>query len=392
MRLHYVLTVFRKEMLDMLRDRRTMISMVAMPVLVIPVILFFMGKLVGRAEERSQQEARRLGIAAQVSNPQIRAALEGLDLPLRTGIDPREAIEKKEAAAGVVESALPDGRPRVELLTDRSNPTSAVTGEKIRTALTKLRESQVREGLKSANVPVTVLEPFALQQTNVASAKKMAGNLWGSMLGYMLLLLMFTGGMYPVIDMTAGEKERKTIEAFLASPVHRLEIVIGKILTATVAILVTAALTLASVTFSIRSENFSRTPEMKAMMQTIPLDGQNLALIALTLLPLAILAASMMIAIALFARSFKEGQSYLTPLAFIVIFPALMGGLPGMELSLLTALVPILNASQLIRGILLGEWTVPVFAMTLAANVVYAAIATVVATRTFNKESVLFRS
>ena len=75
-----------------------------------------------------------------------------------------------------------------------------------------------------------------------------------------------------------------------------------------------------------------------------------------------------------------------------MIFPALLGGLPGLELSPATALLPILNVSQLIRGILLGDFTPLVFGITLAANIVYAALAAFIATRTFNNEKVLFRS
>ena len=388
MRLPMLIAVFHKEMLDILRDRRTLISMVAMPVVVIPLILFFMGSLIGRAEQKAEEEAKRLGIAARLSSDQFRPVLAATGFPIADSADPAAAVRDKKAAVGVAESDS-----GIEILIDRANTTSSAAGAAVREVLNKAREAKVRERLAGANVPASILEPYAIRLTNIASARRMAGNIWGSMLGYMLLLLMFTGGMYPIIDMTAGEKERKTIEAFLAAPVHRLEIVVGKILAGTVAIAVTAALTLASLVFSLRNESFAgRSPEMKAMLQTVPLDAGNLALIAVTLLPLAIFAASLMIAIATFARSFKEGQSYLTPVALLVIFPALLGGLPGLELSPLTAWIPILNASQLIRGILLGDFTPTVFGLTLAANIVYAGVAAVIATRTFNNEKVLFRS
>jgi sodium transport system permease protein len=99
-----------------------------------------------------------------------------------------------------------------------------------------------------------------------------------------------------------------------------------------------------------------------------------------------------MFTIALFARSFKEGQSYLTPLALVVIFPAMLGGLPGFELTPILCLIPIFNASMMIRSVLLGDASMLNFAVTVAANVGYAAIAFLLATRMFQKESVLFRS
>jgi sodium transport system permease protein len=128
------------------------------------------------------------------------------------------------------------------------------------------------------------------------------------------------------------------------------------------------------------------------MMGTIPLDAHTLTPIGVTLIPLAMFAASLMFAIALFARSYKGGQSYLTPLALVVIFPALMGGMSDLEMTPALCLVPIFNASQMIRGILLGDATIANFAITTVANLAYAAIAFVIATRQFENENVLFRS
>jgi sodium transport system permease protein len=221
----------------------------------------------------------------------------------------------------------------------------------------------------------------------------MAGMAWGSMLGYLLLLMMFTGGMYPIIDMTAGEKERKTMEALLSAPASRREIVLGKNFAAVTAILITAILTLGSLVYSLKSTSLSsKSPELQEMMQTIPLDVHTLTLIGVTLVPLAMFAASLMFAIALFARSYKEAQSYLMPLLMVVIFPALMGGLSGMAMTPVLCLIPIFNASQMIRGILLGDVTTANFAIMTVANLVYAGIAFVIASRQFENESVLFRS
>ena len=250
-----------------------------------------------------------------------------------------------------------------------------------------------RDSLRNSGIPESVLTPIVVKRVNIAGARKMAGMVWGSILGYIVLLLMFTGGMYPIIDMTAGEKERKTMEALLAAPASRQEIVLGKNFAAMSAIFITAVLTLGSMTYSLRSNNMgSKSPEMQEMMHTIPLDAHTLLLIGITLVPLAMFAASVMFAIALFARSYKEGQSYLTPLLMVVIFPALLGGISGLAMTPALCLIPVFNASQMIRGILLGDATTTNFAITTAANLVYACIAFAIATRTFEKESVLFRS
>ncbi|HTS74746.1 MAG TPA: ABC transporter permease subunit [Bryobacteraceae bacterium] len=383
--------IYKKEMIDLLRDRRTLISMVVVPLLVFPLLFRVAIALSSRIEEQSEAEARTLGIAARVSTPSLREALAKTGYPVFERPDLSSAVEKKSVAAAVEE--IPGNPPTVQIYVDSSNPTSGAAADRVRLMLDVLKEQRIRESLRDSGVPLNVLTPFTVKRTNVAGARKMAGSVWGSMLGYLLLLLMFTGGMYPVIDMTAGEKERKTLEAFLASPATRQEIVVGKTLAAMTAIFLTAMLTLGSMVYWLKNTRLSsRSEELKHMMDTIPLDAGTIAMIAAILIPVSIFAASLMFTIALFARSFKEGQSYLTPLVLLVIFPALMGGLPGFGLTPALCLIPIFNASMMVRSVLLGDASMLNFGVTLAANLVYAGIAAVIATRMFERENVLFRT
>jgi sodium transport system permease protein len=391
MRLSIVNAIYRKEMLDLVRDRRTMISMVLVPVLLVPLLLNVSTRLMSRMQENAEQEAKSMAVAVKATTPAFREALEKAQIQIVDRDDLKDAVLNKTVAAGVEE--IPGTPVEVEIYVDNSNPTSSVAAARVRVALDDLKDEKVRESLRTSGIPASVLTPFVVKRTNIAGARKMAGMAWGSILGYLLLLMMFTGGMYPIIDMTAGEKERKTMEALLAAPAARMEIVLGKNFAAMTAILITAILTLASLAYSLKSSNLnSKAPEVQEMMRTIPLDAHTLTLIAITLVPLAMFAASLMFAIAIFARSYKEGQSYLMPLLMVVIFPALMGGLSGMQMTPALCLIPIFNASQMIRGILLGDFTIANFAITTAANLVYAGIAFTVATRQFENENVLFRS
>jgi sodium transport system permease protein len=391
MRFSLIAAIYEKEMLDMVRDRRALISMVVVPLLVIPLLLNVSTRLMSRMQENAAQQAKSMAVAVRVTTPAVRQALEKAQIQLVEQDDLKDAVLNKTVAAGVEE--IPGTPPDVQIYVDSSNPTSAAAADRVRLALDDLKEQKVREALRDSGIPSSVLTPFRVTKTNIAGARKMAGMVWGSVLGYVLLLLMFTGGMYPVIDMTAGEKERKTMEALLAAPASRREIVFGKSLAAMTAIFITAILTLGSMMYSLKGSSLSsKSPELQEMMRTVPLDAHTVTLIAITLVPLAMFAASLMFAIALFARSYKEGQTYLTPLALVVIFPALLGGMSGLEMTPALCLIPIFNASQMIRSILLGDATTTNFVITTAANLIYAGIAFVVATLTFEKESVLFRS
>jgi sodium transport system permease protein len=395
MRLPMIQAIYQKELLDLVRDRRTLISMVVVPVVILPLIFNLATRFAGRMERNAEEEAKTMGIAVRVSTPSIREALEKTGLQLSAKDDLKAAVESKTSAAAVEE--LPGTPPQIEIYVDSSNPTSSTAAEKIRMALTDLKDQRIRESLRNSGLPVAVLTPFTIKRNNIASQRQMSGGIWGMIIPYLLLLIMFTTGMYPVIDMTAGEKERKTLEAFLSSPASRQEIVMGKILAAMTAIFVTAGLTLASLVYSITRNRIAsgksdEAREVMNAMSAIPLDAHTVSLIAMIVLPMAVFAASVMFTIALFARSFKEGQSYLTPLAFIVIIPAFLGGMPGLHLTPVMCLIPIFNASMMIRGVLLGDASTLNLTVTLAANLVYAAIAFVIATRMFNREIVLFRT
>jgi sodium transport system permease protein len=109
-------------------------------------------------------------------------------------------------------------------------------------------------------------------------------------------------------------------------------------------------------------------------------------------LPLAVLFSSVLMTIALFAKSYKEAQSYLTPMTFVVVIPAVASLLPGVELTPKLALIPILNTSLVCKEIMSGIYHWDSIALIFASTCVYAAVALFLAFKTFQRESVLFRS
>ncbi len=148
-----------------------------------------------------------------------------------------------------------------------------------------------------------------------------------------------------------------------------------------------------SLVVSFRYAKFGKASDkLQEMAGQLPIDPQTTALVIVSLLPTAIMAASLMIAIALFAKSFKEAQSYLTPLVMAVIFPLVVGMLPGIQLTPALALIPLFNICQLIKEIFQNEYSALTLAITLASNVLYAGIAFVAAVRIFQHEKVLFRT
>jgi len=385
-----VATVYRKELLELVRDRRTVISMVVVPIVAMPLLFSVMNYFMSSSEKKADEESTTIAVSGPLTMPGLEAALQSAGFQLKTTSDLRAAVSGKTAAAALEEARAPGGNLQLRIYDDATRPASEKAVGKLHEAFERLKDRQVRAALSSQGIPEKVLEPFRVEDVDVAPQGTKGKKFLGGMLGYMVILLMFTGCMYPAVDMTAGEKERRTLEILLASAAGRDEIVLGKILAASTAAFTTATLNIFSIAISFQSGFLGK--NLRELMAGTRIDGSAIALLLVAVLPTAITAAAVMITISSFAKSFKEGQSYLSPLIMLVVFPAVIGMMPGMEASPRLALLPVFNVSQLIKSIFAGDYTAAAFLVSFASNFVYAAVAFAVAVRIFQREDVLFRT
>ncbi len=392
MQLQSIKLIYLKEILDLLRDRRTIISMLVFPLLVMPLLFLGLNYFLFRSINRAQDKQFNLALKQETGLEGITLSLEQAGFKVRPSDNPRRAVENKETELGVDVSGETNS-PAIRIYADQSQLEVTVASGRIETALNQLKEARIKNELQRAGVPERILTPFTVEKVNTAPPKKMSGMFIGTMLGYMLVTFMLMGAMYPAIDMTAGEKERRTMEMLLSSPAGRGEIVLGKILVAITASFMTSALTIVSFGvsffFGMKGIRSGRQPQL---IMEIPLDAKTFVLIFVSIIPMAVLSATLMIAIATLAKSYKEAQSYLTPLLLVAIIPAMVSLLPGVKLNAGTALIPIVNFSQLIKELMLGDWSWTGFTLTLLSNLIYAAIAFSAAVMVFKNERILFRT
>lgn len=392
MQLRSIKLIYLKEILDLLRDRRTIISMLVFPLLVMPLIFLGLNYFLSRSINRAQDKQFDLALKQETGLEGITTSLEQAGFKVRPSDNPRRTVENKETEFGVDVSGEANS-PAVRIYADQSQLEATVASGRIEAALNKLKEARVKNELQRAGVPERILTPFTVEKVNTAPPQKMSGMFIGAMIGYMFVMFMLMGAMYPAIDMTAGEKERRTMEMLLSAPAARVEIVLGKILVAITASFMTSVLTIISFRvsslFGMKAIRSGRQPQF---MMEIPLDAKTFALIFVSIIPMAILSATLMIAIATMAKSYKEAQSYLTPLLLVAVIPAMVSLVPGVKLNAGMALIPIVNFSQLIKELMLGDWTWTGFTLTLLSNLVYAAIAFTAAVMVFKNERILFRA
>ncbi len=255
------------------------------------------------------------------------------------------------------------------------------------------RERTIRERLDTHQLPASYVEPLRIEEKNVAPPGMAGAVILGGLVPYFVILLSLNGAMYPAMDLTVGEKERGTIETILCSPISRTLLVLGKFLLVLTASLATAVLSMASMglTLAVGGKLLAGIPMGGDALQ-LTIGPKALAWVFLMIVPLDVLFSAALLAISLFAKTFKEAQSYLSPLTLIVILPAIVSLLPGVELNTPLSFVPILNTSLVSKEIVTGTYHWHYIAWIFASSCVYAAVALWVAIELFQREDVLFRT
>jgi sodium transport system permease protein len=394
--------VYRKELREALRDRRTLISTLIVPLVLFPILTAGLGAAIASLVGKAKEEIPRVMLRGGEDSPAIVEGLKKLDKIeiVPTTSNWKDQIINKEVRAAIeipagFQAHVAEGKSdTVSIQNFKGEMKSEIATGKIETFLTDYRDNVVKERLAAKNLPAAVLKPFEVKQENVAPPEKVGGAAFGGVIGYMVILLCLTGGMYPAMDLTAGEKERGTMETILSSPISRMHLVLGKFFLVLTTSLVTAALSVTSmgVSFAVLGHlhAFDQAGSDASELQ-LRIGIGTVISVFIMVLPLAVLFSAALMTIALFAKSYKEAQSYVTPLMFIVIIPAVAAMLP-IDLTPKLALVPILNASLLCKELVTGTYHWNFIAIIFSSTCLYAAVALFLAIKMFQRESVLFRS
>ena len=373
--------VYAKELRETLRDRRTIMVMVLFPMVVYPLMSLLLAQVMASKASKSALHASRVAIAGP---PADAAALRQLLARSRGAL----ALQERGTAADVEAGRL-DALLVVEAATHRTPAAPSLPAVNVVYDETSELSNQARERvdrLLAQALPAHCQPLYAVRDQSVAPGTKVGGYLLAKVLPLVVVVMVMLGAFYPAIDITAGERERGTLETILASPVSRFDLMAGKVL---------AVATLAAVTGMLNLVSISLT-----MVEGIRLMGgasENLripwtrTLAALTMVvPSAFLFASVMVAVGAMARGFKEAQNLLTPIYFLCITPALIAGLGDFEMSGVALIVPAVNVTLLARAIVLGEAHLGAALIVVVSTLVYGTLALSLAARLYDSERLLY--
>lgn len=392
-----IITIFKKEILDSLRDRRTLLTMIVLPVVIVPLLMILMSRA---QESMMESENQKILKIAFVSNGGGDALAKKFELNKKMSVlrdipedKIKELVKNDSIDAGIV---LPIGYDSMLIKAQRANVDFIFDGsemqarERVQFMLEKYAENIVEDRLESLGQDEEFIEPINIMKKNIYTRSETIAKAAGGLLPYFFVLFCFLGCLYPSIDLFAGEKERGTMETILSTPTSRFQLLFGKFLVVMLGGILSGGLTLLSLYISANIDGFM--PPMMAGMFGSIFQAKSIFIIFLMLIPLAAFFAAIMIMASIYAKSYKEAQSLIMPMQIVIIMPLLAGFIPGIKLTPLTAIIPIANISLASKEIAGGTMTPFLYFLIFASLITFAAIAIFACVKWFGNERNILRT
>ncbi len=446
-RLARISTIWRKELIDTLRDKRTLIAMIVVPMVLYPAMM--LGSLQGfelqvsrlkretykvavvsedvrtwlrlmidsdparqpgvaertaeelaelreqRAFERDQEGAPAPEAAGARDEAQVAAEQQPPDYEIEVATD-QEAIREGVLAGDynvglLLADRIPErqapGSAGVVVVLDQTDIRSQIAASGLRGVLDRVNQQWLHERLVRAGLSQQFLEPLHVEQVEVATPEKVGGSILGQIVPLILIIMTVTGAIYPAIDLTAGERERGTLETLMVAPVPTVDLIAGKFVVVALIAMLSALLNLLSIGGTVYLGGLGQLLTQGGEV-VIPLGA--LPWVLLVLIPLAVMFSATLLAVCSFARSFKEAQNYVMPVMVAVMIPAVVGILPGTRLEGPMLIVPVTNIVILTRDLFTGRFEVVHIIWVMLSSTLYAGAAVAVAAKLFGQEAVLF--
>ena len=398
-----------RDLLSTLRDRRTLLSTILLPLLVLPLLTLGMPLLLGNLMGGQAKEAQKVGVIGTLP-AELRRTLThngsgGTGVELITVKDPVQAVRSGEAEAVIrAPSPLPtqagNTQGTLELYAKLGNLKSQ-TGAyaKVKDAVDTYNRSLTREKLTALGLSETVLTPVQVRPVDASPPQERSAGMLAFVVPMLMLSFLLNGGMATALDSTAGEKERGTLESLLISPVRRGEVVAGKLLATTLMALATGFFSLlgflgTGLVTAVLSKRAVVDPEaLQVMGGQLTLTLGSLAAMVVIVLSVALLISAVLIALSIYARSYKEAQTYVSPLSLLIVLPAVMLQFSDfLKVGDWLYAVPLFGSMIAILDVVKGQITPLHTLAAVVANLLGTALLGWLAWRSFGREEVIFRN
>lgn len=433
MQIKKIISLYKKEIRDVLRDKKTILMMLVVPLILYPLIMFGTIQIMSMIASNEETKTYRVGIGFETLAQEFADVLaedpkelgyqfEVFSLKGSPVSDKLVNSQKKMGqmlVGGKLDAYLTaeqkengDINFRIHYLSSEQDSGNAadmlkeeldVFKEQVQQGIIKELASSAVEVIDSSNPEENeklqkenefkkgiLLYSTEISYEDMASAEESVGSMLSSILPFLLIVSLLMGTLYPAIDVTAGERERGTLETMLTLPVNNTELLAGKFLAVATIAVVSAVLNMVSMSFM----GFYLYQSMAVLGEKVSMNFMSFLpaflVVFLCVLTFALLLSALSMCFCAFAKSFKEANNYITPLMLVVMMAGYIGFIPNVELNGTTAMIPVVNISLLIRDIFKFSLNYGVIAIVLLTNVIYALLAVFVLGRIYNSEQILF--
>jgi sodium transport system permease protein len=385
--MHDAITVFRKEVRENLRDRRTVINALVRGPFLLPVLFLIIFNLQIRAQLKNADKPLPVPVVGAANAPNLVAALTQMGMVAEPAPqNPDRAVKAQRDAVVLV---IPPGyaphwnrgeTAAVRLVYDSSRRDSEQSAQRLRTMLKDYAQMTAAQRLVARGLSPSVAAPLVPQDRDQATPRS-RGALLFAFLPYFIVVTAFLGGMYLAIDTTAGERERQSLEPLLANPVPRSSVLLGKLSATTLFAMVSLALGV--VGFAVAG----RYMDVRRLNMVIDLGVHFFAVTLLLMLPLVLLLTCLQTLVSAFAKSYREALTYLSLLMLIPVLPSLLLTVIPVQGQTWMYAVPLLGQQLGIMRLLRGETPAAIdIVVCLLGSLVAAALTFAVTLRIYGSE------
>ncbi|MCI9260376.1 MAG: CPBP family intramembrane metalloprotease [Romboutsia sp.] len=397
MRTKIVKQIFKKEMIDILRDKKTIFMMIILPLLLYPILMVGASSIMSMSINKMEQTTVNIAFNNNPSDNLINILnktneYDEAKVNIIKVDDYKEALDN-ETLDAYVEINENNDIQSYKIYTNSSKNNSYTAEKRIKEALDKYKEEIVEMNLAQEGLDAQkTLEPITCETLDIAKNEEIAGNILGQILPFILIIGVLLGSIYPAIDVMAGEKERGTLETLFTLPISNLELVMGKYMAVSFCAVVTAFLNIISILISIGFmtltagiANEMGIPKFDFTQMIFP---GIITMICIGLFAMVVSAISM--CVCSLAKSFKDAQNYITPVMLIIMIPSYVSMIPNIELDGFTSTIPVVNISLLIKSVLSFKFDLNLIAIVFVSNFAFMILSVLLLSKMFNSEEILF--
>jgi len=387
-----IITVLKKELKITLRDKRTLFTVLVLPAIIFPAIILITG-IINKKVNTTQNEKQLVVATTSLPKEYENQLFSDNKFKVLKQFNKEVAeIALKNESIDAFIDFKPGFSKNIEALkTEKLNiyykSTNPTIFSNLKNQIDILNQAILKKRIAKLGVSPDFIQPIQIVETNIASEKEQISQTIGGFLPYVLVLFCFIGCLYPAIELTTGEKEKKTMETLLTTPACRFHILLGKILTMTIIGITTSIVVLLSMFININL--FSEIPPDIANTIKDILSLKFIILLLGMLIPIAFFFSSILSAISIKARNFKEAQSIVQPIMFFIFLPIMVGFIPGIVLDWKTVWIPILNLSLATKEIIADTIDPLLYTIVVLANILISVGATYFSSKQFSKDSLV---